>query len=73
VRIYLPLTQRPCNPIPRRTSICIWGLYAITLGILALVGIIPQTLMLVGILLVGGAAVLSGGALVSKMVGLLYH
>ena len=49
------------------------GIGTITLGILALVGIIPQTLILVAVLSVGGAALLSGGALTTKMVGLLYH
>ena len=49
------------------------GIGTITLGILALVGIVPQTLILVAVLCVGGAALLSGGALTSKMVGLLYH
>jgi hypothetical protein len=49
------------------------GIGAVTLGILALVGIVPQTLVLVGVLCIGGAALLSGGALTSKMVGLLYH
>jgi hypothetical protein len=49
------------------------GIGAITLGILALVGIIPQTLVLVAVLCVGGAALLSGGALTGKMVSLLYH
>ena len=49
------------------------GIGTITLGILALVGIVAQTLILVAVLCVGGAALLSGGALTSKMVGLLYH
>jgi len=49
------------------------GNAAITLGILALVGIVPQTLVLVSVLCIGGAALLSGGALTSKMVSLLYH
>jgi hypothetical protein len=49
------------------------GIGAITLGILALVGIMPQTLVLVSVLCIGGAALLSGGALTTKMVGLLYH
>jgi hypothetical protein len=49
------------------------GIGAITLGILALVGIVSQTLVLVAVLSVGGAALLSGGALTSKMVSLLYH
>ncbi|HTC78570.1 MAG TPA: hypothetical protein VK657_08130, partial [Terriglobales bacterium] len=49
------------------------GIAAITLGILALVGIVPQTLVLVSVLCIGGAALLSGGALTSKMVSLLYH
>jgi hypothetical protein len=49
------------------------GLGAITLGILALVGIVPQTLVLVAVLSIGAAALLSGGALTSKMVSLLYH
>jgi hypothetical protein len=49
------------------------GIGAITLGILALVGLVPQTLVLVAVLSVGGAALLSGGALTSKMVSLLYH
>jgi hypothetical protein len=49
------------------------GIGAIALGILALVGIIPQTLVLVSVLSVGAAALLSGGALMTKMVGLLYH
>jgi hypothetical protein len=46
---------------------------AVTLGILALVGIMPQTLVLVAVLCIGGAALLSGGALTSKMVSLLYQ
>lgn len=49
------------------------GIGAVTLGILALVGIMPQTLVLVAVLCIGGAALLSGGALTSKMVSLLYH
>jgi hypothetical protein len=49
------------------------GIGAVTLGILALVGIVPQTLVLVAVLCVGGAALLSGGALTGKMVSLLYH
>ena len=49
------------------------GIGAITLGILALVGIVSQALVLVAVLSIGGAALLSGGALTSKMVSLLYH
>jgi hypothetical protein len=49
------------------------GIGAVTLGILALVGIAVQTLILVSVLAVGAAALLSGGALISKMVRLLYH
>jgi hypothetical protein len=49
------------------------GIGSITLGILALVGIVPQTLVLVAVLCVGGATLLSGGALTNKMVNLLYH
>jgi hypothetical protein len=49
------------------------GIAAIALGILALVGIIPHTLVLVSVLSVGATALLSGGALMTKMVGLLYH
>lgn len=49
------------------------GIGAVTLGILALVGIVPQTLVRVGALCIGGAALLSGGALTSKMVSLLYQ
>ena len=49
------------------------GIGTITLGILALVGIIPQTLVLVAVLCVGGAALLSSGALTGKMVSLLYR
>jgi hypothetical protein len=49
------------------------GIGAITLGILALCGIASQTLVLVAFLCVGGAAMLSGGALTNKMVSLLYH
>jgi hypothetical protein len=49
------------------------GVGAITLGILALIGLVPHTLVLVAVLSVGSAALLSGGALTSKMVGLLYH
>jgi hypothetical protein len=49
------------------------GIGAITLGILALIGFVPETLVLVGVLCVGGAALLSGGALTTKMVGLLYR
>jgi hypothetical protein len=49
------------------------GIGAVTLGIVALVGIVPQTLVLVAVLAVGGAALLSGGALTSKMVSLIYH
>jgi hypothetical protein len=49
------------------------GVGAITLGILALVGLVPQTLVLVGVLSIGCATLLSGGALTTKMVSLLYH
>jgi len=49
------------------------GIGAVTLGILALVGLVAQTLILVSVLAIGGAALLSGGALTSKMVRLLYH
>jgi hypothetical protein len=49
------------------------GVGATTLGILALIGLVPQTLVLVAVLSVGAAALLSGGALMSKMVGLLYR
>jgi hypothetical protein len=49
------------------------GMGAITLGILALVGLVPQVLILVAVLCIGAAALLSGGALTSKMVSLLYH
>lgn len=49
------------------------GIGAITLGILALIGLVPQTLVLVAVLSIGAAALLSGGSLLSKMVGLLYH
>lgn len=49
------------------------GIGSVTLGILALVGLVPQELVLVAVLCVGGATLLSGGALTNKMVGLLYH
>jgi hypothetical protein len=49
------------------------GIGAIALGILALIGLVPQTLVLVAVLSIGAAELLSGGALMSKMVGLLYH
>jgi len=49
------------------------GIASITLGILALVGLASQTLVLVAVLCIGGAELLSGGALTSKMVSLLYH
>jgi hypothetical protein len=49
------------------------GIGAIALGILALIGLLPQTLVLVAVLSIGAAELLSGGALMSKMVGLLYH
>jgi hypothetical protein len=49
------------------------GVGALTLGILALIGLVPETLILVAVLTVGAAAMLSGGAVMSKMVGLLYH
>jgi hypothetical protein len=49
------------------------GIGAGTLGILALVDIIPGTLVLVSVLIVGGAALLSGGALAGKMMGLLHR
>jgi hypothetical protein len=47
------------------------GLAAIVLGILALLDIVPVTLTLVAFLAVGGALVLSGTAVGSKMFGLL--
>jgi len=43
------------------------GLGAITLGILAIIKIVPETLSLVGLLAVG-AAVLMAGSLVSRFV-----
>jgi hypothetical protein len=49
------------------------GVGVATLGILALVGLVPQTLVLVSVLAVGGSALLTGGALTGKMVSLLYH
>jgi hypothetical protein len=49
------------------------GIGAITLGILALVGIMAHALILVSVLIVGAAGLLSGGALTTKMVGLLYR
>jgi hypothetical protein len=49
------------------------GIGAITLGILALVGFVPQTLVLVSVLAVGASALLSGGAITGKMVSMLYH
>ncbi len=42
------------------------GLSAIVLGILALIGIVPQTLNLVAMLALGSAVVLSGGAVVAR-------
>jgi hypothetical protein len=49
------------------------GIGAITLGILALVGFAPQTLVLVSVLAVGASALLSGGTITGKMVSMLYH
>jgi hypothetical protein len=49
------------------------GIGSATLGILALVGIAPQTLVLVSILALGASALLAGGAITSKMVGMLYR
>jgi hypothetical protein len=49
------------------------GVGAATLSILALVGLVTQTLVLVSVLAVGGSALLTGGALTGKMVSLLYH
>lgn len=49
------------------------GIGSVTLGILALIGMTPQTLVLVAVLAVGTSALLSGGALTAKMVSLLYH
>lgn len=46
------------------------GLAAVVLGILALVGIDPTTLILVGMLAVGAAVLLTGGAVVGKMLSI---
>ena len=47
------------------------GIAAATLGILALVGLAPLTLVKVAVLCVGAGALLSGGAITSKMVAML--
>jgi hypothetical protein len=47
------------------------GLGAITLGILALVGITPITLVLVGFLSVGASILFSGSAIAGRMIGIL--
>jgi hypothetical protein len=47
------------------------GIGSATLGILALVGIVPHVLEQVAVLCVGAGALLSGGAITSKMVALL--
>jgi hypothetical protein len=49
------------------------GIGSATLGIVALVGIASQTLVLVAVLAVGAAALLGGGSLTTRMVGLLYR
>lgn len=46
------------------------GLAASVLGILALVGIAPQTLILVAMLALGASVLLTGGALVGKMLSI---
>ncbi len=49
------------------------GLAAVILGVLALLNISPEVLTLVAILGVGVSTLLSGGALISRMWGLLSH
>jgi hypothetical protein len=49
------------------------GIGAIVLGILALLGIYPLTLVLVGLLAVGCAALLSGTAVGARMLGIVRH
>jgi hypothetical protein len=49
------------------------GIGSATLGILALCGLAPMTLILVAVLAVGTSALLSGGAITGKMVSMLYR
>lgn len=49
------------------------GIGAITLGILALVGVEPMTLMLVATLALGGALLISGAAIGARMASLMAH
>jgi hypothetical protein len=49
------------------------GLGIAVLGILALVGMMPLTLILVGLLAAGGAVLLTGGALAARMMSLIHH
>ncbi len=49
------------------------GVGALVLGILALLGVSPTTLVLVGFLGVGGAMLLSGTALSARILGVLRH
>jgi len=49
------------------------GLGAVVLGILALVGLAPLTLTLVGVLSLGGAVLFAGSALGGKMMAILRH
>jgi hypothetical protein len=49
------------------------GVGGVVLGILALLNFVPMTLVFAGLLSLGGAELLSGGALGSRMMSLLYH
>jgi hypothetical protein len=49
------------------------GIGSVALGILALVGIAPLPLILVAVLSCGASALLSGGALTSRMMSVLRH
>ena len=49
------------------------GIAAVVLGILSLVGLVPVTLTLVAMLSVGGASILVGSAVDSKMVHMFRH
>ena len=51
----------------------LFGIGAVVLGILALLGFDPLLLVLVGLLAVGFAAMLSGSAIGARMFGLLRH
>jgi hypothetical protein len=49
------------------------GVGAVVLGILALLGLEPMSLVLVGILAVGGALLLGGSAIGARAIGILQH